>query len=112
MTEVDERRVEIEKLHDGFRLGAHSFGFWDPHHQGNPRSDIEDGHLVPPSVFAKMVAMVSQENDHRIVPQLQTIHRIEQFSHLGIHESGTRMIGPFELTTILVRKGLEVVSVR
>ena len=83
----------------------------DPHHQRHSCSDIEDGHLVPPPVFAKVIAMVSQENDHRIAPQLQTIHRIEQFPDLGIYECRACMVGPFEFAAILVREGFEVVGV-
>jgi hypothetical protein len=60
ITEVDERGVKIEKFHDGFRLGAHPSGFGHPNHEWNPRSYVEYGHLVPPSVFAEVIAMISQ----------------------------------------------------
>ena len=47
--------------------------------------------------------MVAEHQDDGVLPQLQAIHRIEQITHLSIHEAGGGVIGGDSLLLVEVR---------
>ena len=66
-----------------------------------------DSHFIPPVMFPEMVAMVSEENDQCVLRQPLLFQGIHDLSQLGIHKTGTCIIGSQEFPFVPVGEIVE-----
>jgi hypothetical protein len=62
--------------------------------QRDARGLFKGSQLRPQSfMVAEVVAVIAEEHDDRVVPELQAIERFEQHTDLRVHEGGACVVG-------------------
>ena len=91
--EVRDRRVEVDQFRDG-RGGAtgalEARGTDDEGHAGRR---LEEGALLPKTVFAEVVAVVAEEDHDRAIRQALLLEFRQDEAELRIHEALGRVVG-------------------
>ena len=84
-TVIGDGRVEVDELDERTAyfpvLRARS-----DYDTGRATNSLKKRGLAPPITFVVVIAVVANKNDEGIVPQLQSIERINQPANLRIHE--------------------------
>ena len=75
--------------------------------QRHAATALEERVLVPPVPLVVVIAVVADEDDQRVVPELEPVERVEHAADLRVHEGDAGVVGAQELHAVLVGEGVE-----
>ena len=103
--QVGEGGIKVHQLDQAWR-GRACLGTRCGDDQGDSHSLLEERHLVMESaVLSVVVSVVGVEDDDRLVPELETVERIEQQADLRVHEADAREVGCGHRTVLSLGQG-------
>ena len=71
------------------------------------RGQLEQRVLVPPTTFAQVVSVIADQQHDRVGAMGRGIQRVQHFADLRVDEGRTGVVGPKELTPLLVAELVE-----
>ena len=98
--ELDDRRVDVEQLDGCLHHGA---GVREPgrrHDQRHVQRLLEERVLAhQPAVLAQVEAVVADQHDHRVLPGVRAVERVEHHADLRVGERDAGSVGRERLAT-------------
>src|SRR4051812_48101310 len=58
---------------------------------------------MPKTMFAKLITVIADKDHDGVVPQLQSVKRIEQYLDLGVNEAGARVVRGNDVARLSLR---------
>ena len=94
--QVSDRGIDIDEFDQRTRrLATFHTGSGDD--QRSTATALKQRILVPPLPLAGVIAMITDENDDRPIPELILIQHIQHAAELRVHETGARAVGVKQL---------------
>lgn len=99
--EVGDGRIDIDELGERARRLA-AFHARRGDNERRTATALKQRVFVPPLTLARVVAVIADEDDEGLFPELMLVERIQHATELRIHEARARAVGAEQLQPLLL----------
>src|SRR3954471_6137719 len=92
MAKLCQRRIHVDKFDKRIGLFTDMLLTWHADHQRHASSNLPIGALIPSAMLAKLIAMVTPQDDDRIFAKPKAIELAHHFPDLGVGVTDTRKV--------------------